>query len=201
MKKLRLFVFLAGLVILLSLITPPASAQIFAVNIRFDENCNGTIAAVGIPGSSPLPCFFLPDPGPGGLANVMFYSLLGPPNLVAGDVLVTEPGSAGLLSDLLRFDPNVLGGGIFVYSDIGTDALADIGFPTSFNINNITLPEVGPECCNGLVYTPGAGQPGEVPGFAVTYTFISDTPEPATALLLAAPLVVLALRRRKKLTT
>ena len=55
-----------------------------------DENCNGTLN--GFLGPQAEPCGFMNDPGPGGLFNVMTYDLLNPPGLVAGDVLMIEPG-------------------------------------------------------------------------------------------------------------
>lgn len=51
------------------------------------------------------------DPGPGGLASALTYSGLGnPPSLVAGDVLVFEPGIGNTLSDVIRFNPANTGG-------------------------------------------------------------------------------------------
>ena len=74
------------------------------------------------------------------------------------------------------------------YSDIGDgpDALADTGFPSVFNTNTKTILESGPEGSNGATYTPGANEPGFIPGFAVTYTFISDAsvPEPSAPTMM-----------------
>jgi hypothetical protein len=201
-SALRGLVLLVTCTGLLFLVTPPAFAQ-FTVTLTFDENSNGWITSTG---GSPqaLPCSEITDPGPGGLNNALFYSTLNPPGLVAGDVLIMEPSSTIQLSDLLRFDPNTLGGGVFVYSDIEAGVppdLADIGFPTSYNTNILTINEIGPELgWNGVSYTPTAGQPGFVAGASgpVTYNFTSDdVPEPATGLLLLAPLAAFVLCRRK----
>jgi len=183
-----------------------ASAQ-FTINIQFDENCHGTFSnSAGF--NSALPCGLLADPGPGGLLSVMFYDMLNPPGLTAGDVVVLETPNS--FSDILRFAPNVVGtgggvGGVFVYSDIGpgdpADALADIGLPTALNTNNLSVLEVGPEGNNGIVYTPTAGQPGFVVGAAgpITYHFISDSPVPEPAslglMLTGAALILLGRRR------
>src|SRR5262245_45052222 len=65
------------------------SAWAFTISITVDENCNGLLTnSNGF--SSALPCGFQNDPGPGGLPNVMTYSLLNPPGLTAGDVLLQE---------------------------------------------------------------------------------------------------------------
>jgi len=149
------------------------------------------------------------DPGPGGLPNALTYNLLGPPALVAGDLILLE-NPAGGLSDIIRFNPAGTGGNpaypasVVFYSDIEVGeapVLADIGFPTAMYTNTVTLLEMGVEGNNGIVYTPTANQPGFVPGFAVTYNIISDSPvpEPSDALLAlsGAGLIWLKLRSRK----
>jgi hypothetical protein len=182
------------------------SAQQFPTSIRIavDEAGNGSI--IGFAGLAPLPSALLPDPGPGGLAAALTYGLLNPPGLVAGDVIITEPGApSGTLSDLIRFNPNQNGGSLVFYSDPELPgAPADTGFPTANYANTITFTEVGAENdFNFLLYTPTAGQPGFVAGAAVpvTYTFISDVPEPGPlALGGVASLVGIAIawRRRKR---
>ncbi|HXS97712.1 MAG TPA: PEP-CTERM sorting domain-containing protein [Candidatus Limnocylindrales bacterium] len=183
----------------------PSFAQ-FTANIAFDENCNGIFTnSSGF--HSALPCALMQDPVAGGLVTVA-YDLLNPPGLTAGDVFLLEPGAPGVISDVLRFEPTVVGAGrgtgvLFVYSDNldGVDALADVGIPSTALTNAIIANEIGPEGNNGVTYTPTAGQPGFVAGAGgpVTYTFTSDSavPEPATGLLLIAPLMLLARRRRK----
>src|SRR4029079_9543074 len=93
------------------------------------------------------------------------YGMLNPPSMVAGDLILLEP-LGGILSDVIRFNPQQHGGSLVFYSDNtdGADALADTGFPTAFYTNNITFTEVGPEGANGFTYTPIAGQPGFVAG-------------------------------------
>jgi hypothetical protein len=137
-----------------------------------------------------------PDPGPGGLPAALTYHLLGPPSLVAGDVILLEPGGGGLISDILRFNPAGTGGNpaypasLVFYSDVfdGPNSLADTGFPTDLYTNTVSFIETGPEAGpNGLFsYTPTANQPGFVPGFTLTYNFISDpasVPEPASIVM------------------
>ena len=54
-----------------------------------DENGHATLNA--FLGPQPEPFALQNDPGPGGLANVLTYSLLNPPGLTAGDLLINEP--------------------------------------------------------------------------------------------------------------
>jgi hypothetical protein len=181
-----------------------AFAQGFSITITVDENGNGTFTNTnGF--FSPLPATLLLDGGPGGLPAALTYGLLNPPGLVVGDLLLFEPGPVGVLSDLIRFNPN---GTMVFYSDNtdGAPSLADTGFPTALYANNLARSEVGPEGNNGFVYTPTAGQPGFVAGAAgpVTYVIRSDVaaiPEPGPlALCGLAALAGLATRlvRRKR---
>jgi len=155
-------------------------------------------------GVFPLTGVLAPDPGPGGLPSVLTYDLLGPPGLVAGDVLLFDP-DVGAVLDVIRFNPAGTGGpgypaSLLFYSDNigGADAPGDTPSPpTAFYPNQRTLTELGPE--GGIQYadyTPGPNDPGFVPGFAVSYHLISDVPEPATVGLLAAGAMLLRLRRR-----
>src|SRR5713226_9057772 len=94
-----------------------AFAQGFSVQITVDENGNGRMTNTnGF--NSPLPAALLPDPGPGGSASALTYGLLGPPGLVAGDLLLTEPGVLGP-SDWIRFNPRENDGALVFYSDSG----------------------------------------------------------------------------------
>lgn len=205
MKILKPLIAASVLALSVSLFTSPAQAQeATAVTITADENGNGTL--VFPTGTFVMPSTLATDPGPGGLANALTYNLLGPPSLVGGDVILSEGvGATVVPSDVIRF---LSDGGLFVfYSDNGdgSDSLADIGLPTSFFENNVTIVETGPEGDNGAIYTPTANQPGFVPGFAVTYHFISDSsvPEPATwaMMLLGLGAVGVALRRSKRAQT
>jgi hypothetical protein len=186
-----------------------ADAQ-FSVTLTFDENGHGTFTnTAGF--FSPLTAAMLPDPGPGGLPLALTYDLQNPPGLVAGDLIILEPGSQ-TISDIIRFNPNQVGPGggtgtLVFYSDKDDTplALADTGFPTALYTNTLTVTEVGPEGDNGFTYTPTAGQPGFVAGAGgpVTYVIHSDVPSPVPA----PPAVVLAglgagcvaLRRRFRL--
>jgi hypothetical protein len=146
------------------------------IGITVDENCNGTINGFG--GPQALPCGFANDPGPGGLANVMTYNLLGPPGLVVGDVLLTDADCGGCFLDVIRFNPN---GTLVFYSDNidGFDSGADtFGPPGAFYANLVAIPEVGTESINGATYIPTAGMPGFVAGLLLP----SNTNSSATLL-------------------
>lgn len=196
----------SSLALFVALPSAPAQAQQANPLITADENGNGTLL---FPGAAPvsMPYSFTNDPGPGGLSNALTYNLLGPPNLVLGDVILSENvGETLVPSDVIRF-LFVNGTASFIfYSDNedGADALADIGLPTAYSTNFVTIPEVGPEGSNGAFYTPTANQPGYVAGFSVTYHFISDAagvPEPATwaMMLIGFGMIGGALRRAKNL--
>jgi hypothetical protein len=212
----------AGAVALIVAWCGSASAQGFSVTTTVNENCNGTLTNTnGF--FSTLPCSLQPDPGPGGLASAMTYGLLGTPGLVAGDLVLLEPGGGG--SDVIRFntgfavtvgepypyyveDQTGVGtaGTLVFYSDNvgGLDALADtLTPPHGFYTNLLIVTEVGPEGANGFTYTPTAGQPGFVAGAAgpVTYIIHSDSvPEPTTLALLGLGLAGLGFSRRRKRT-
>jgi hypothetical protein len=175
--------------------------------ITVDELGHGTILFAGAPPST-MPFALQADPGPGGLASVLTYNLLGPPALVAGDVLLQD-GAGGPILDVIRFNPAGTGSvgypaSLLFYSDNvdGFDALGDTSSPPgSFYTNTVTILEVGPEGNNGASYTPTANQPGFVPGFTVQYNFISDAvPEPGSWTLMLAGLGALSywIRRRHR---
>jgi len=181
-------------------------AQVPTVDITVDEFGNGSLAIFG--NTFNMPGVLAPDPGPGGLASALTYNLLGPPSLIAGDVILLEPGT-GEISDIIRFNPaNPLNGypaSLVFYSDNadGVGATADTGFPGALYTNVIRIPEVGPEGHNGADYTPGPDNPGFVAGFAVTYHVVSDVPEPGSVALfvglgVSSLIAFRGMRRRKK---
>ena len=198
---------LAGLALAAWLVTAggPAHAQGFSITTTVNENGQGTFSnTAGF--FSPLPAALLPDPGPGGLPAALTYGLLNPPGLVAGDLVLLEPGTIGVVSDIIRFNPQQNGGSLVFYSDNfdGAPSLADTGPPLGTSLFT-TAVEVGPEAGpNGFSYTPTAGLPGFIAGAAgpVTYVFQSDpapsaVPAPPTLLLgLVGAACVARLRRR-----
>jgi PEP-CTERM motif len=170
----RIVLVLWALALLLSGVGP-AAAQGNNPIITADEKGNGSLT---FPASAPVPTIGVlgQDPGPGGRSNALIYSLLGPPSLVAGDVLVTEPG--GAVGDIIRFnaasDQNPAE--FVFYSQPGGTDLADLaGFPSANYTNVLTIPEI-----NGIInFTPGSGQPGFVAGFSATYNLSSVDPAPS----------------------
>lgn len=187
-----------------------AAAQALPASFRVDELGNGTLDFGGL-GTFQSIGLLMPDPGPGGLASALTYSLLGPPSLVGGDVLIFEPGSR-LFSDVIRFNPDGTAPGslasLVFYSDLPEPGeippLADVGFPAAFYTNVLSFLEA--DIGNGevgLIYHPTQGQPGFVDGFDVTYRIVSDAeavtaPEPATVALLGGGLLALAAVARRR---
>ena len=195
-------VFYAGIALggVLAGIVLPQTAQAQAANplITVDEKGNGTLL---FPGTPPDPTIGVvaSDPGPGGLSTLT-YNLLGPPSLVAGDVLLTN----GLItSDLIRFNPAGTGSAgypasLVFYSTDSFGTLADTGLPSSRYTNLVSLAEGANEI---TFYTPTANQPGFVAGFAVEYEILSATPLPTALPLFATGIGGLGLlgwRRKRK---
>jgi PEP-CTERM motif len=188
---------------------PPLARSSSALPIIYiDEFGTGILDFGGAP--VPTTGVLKSDPGPGGLSSVLTYDLLGPPSLVAGDVLMFDVAE-GSIRDVIRFNPAGTGSAsypasVLFYSDNldGFDAPADTPappgalYPNVLTINEVALGPLpfvvipAPEGVKGALYTPLAGQPGFVSGFATSYVFISDgqlqlqrpVPEPATLTLL-----------------
>lgn len=157
------------------------SAPAFAAVITVDELGHGLPFRIGN------------DPGPGGLNNVLIYTL--PFAGVQGDVLVSNPQEG--LGDLIRFNGDST---MIIYSDNigGIDSLADTpNPPQAFYGNQAMATEIGPEGLNSVTYTPTANQPGFAAS-APTYVLVSDgqIPEPATLSLVAFGLAWTAARAR-----
>src|SRR5215510_10899830 len=89
----------------LLVVAPPLARSSSALPIIYiDEFGTGTLD-FGAP-NVPIPTtgVLQADPGPGGLASVLTYNLLGPPALVAGDVLMFDVAEGAIL-DVIRFNP------------------------------------------------------------------------------------------------
>ncbi len=187
LAQMRAFVFLFMSMIVLAQalvpVFPPGSvwAAFYSAPVRqgvvgfpivtIDESGTGSVV---FPGDTfPIAGTLLPDPGPGGLPSALTYSLLGPPDLVAGDLYLL--GASGAISDVIRFNPAGTGSdqypaSVVYYSAAPGLCPADVGFPTSAYTNTATLAEA--PGCSPTLYTPGATQPGYVPGFTASYVLL-----------------------------
>ena len=203
--RATLFAFAASLALLAS--THSLRAQIAPPTLlyTYDENGHGSLKLSNgtiIPYVGTL----APDPGPGGLSSALTYSLGTAAIVTSGDLFLLEPGQReNTVSDLLRFNFNPQTGTstLVFYSDNldGAEDLADVGFPSTFYANTLTVTEVGPEGDNGFMYTPTSGQPGFISGFNTTYNFISDAsavPLPSAAWGGLALLALLAIQRLRR---
>jgi hypothetical protein len=200
MKSLKLHKLVPTIVGVIALFLVAGAAFGSNISFNFDENCNGTLVS-SLP-SIALPCSLSTDPVSG--KNTVLYQLVGSSALISGDVLIFDPDKS--LSDLLRFNARL--GGVFVFSS-DTGDLADVVIMPLPDITNpsdsINEVDLGGGIF-GVNYQPQSlTDPGLLfvnPG-GVTYNFTSgpesvvtsNTPEPATYLLVAGSLLLLSLRR------
>jgi hypothetical protein len=170
-----------------------AGSAAAATTLLYTVDENGAATVKDFKGTFPIPLDHLDDPGPGGLAGAPGYFLQGPANMVTGDLVLLENG--GATSDIVRFNDYQTGHPTYPQelvfysgSDDGVDSLTDVGFPGALWPTVVRLFEVGPEGQNGVLYHPGAGEPGFMSGYDVTYRIISDgvapVPEPGTWVML-----------------
>ncbi len=198
--RVRFSFTLASLLLAITLLLHPGKVQAQGNNplVTADENGTGSILFPGFP-ATPMPGVLAADPGPGGQSSALTYNLLGPPGLVSGDLHIFDIG-AGSFTDLIRFNPAGTGSAgypasLVFYSVVGGGALGDTGLPSGAYTNIVSLFETA---AGDIFYTPGSAQPGFVPGFSVSYHFISSAPEGGSTLLLllAAATVLFLLQRR-----
>ena len=195
-SRVFLTTIMAGVVCLL-FVVPCVQGQ--AITVQIDENGNGLYNGATMSWS------MAPDPGPGGLSSALTYLLPAGVPFAVGDLLIDEPGT-NAPSDLIRWNGN---GTVVFYSDIeageSNPDLADVGLPTAYNPLVVTVTETGlfghpytEAGPNGYVWTPAVQEPGYTPG-GITYTIISDIPEPGTVALVGLGLVgLLAIIRRRR---
>lgn len=182
-----------------------ASGQGPQVLFAVDEQGGGFLNAGA--GLVPMPGVLLPDPGPGGRAMALTYDLRQPPGLVAGDLIVLEPGSVAHITDVIRFNPAGTApgypGSLVYYSERTPEShtTASIGLPADYYANYTLIR--GPEN-KYFTYTPTANQPGFIPGFAASYLFVGGgrvVPEPGSLGLMGlggACVAALMARRRAR---
>jgi PEP-CTERM motif len=184
MKKLSTSMALLGAIVVLG------ASPVFGQQFNFDEFGNGAFG----------PGVLQADPTGGFVGGpVMVYPL--PFAGTPGDVLLHDGALANPFLDVIRFTGN---GQLIFYSDNtdGFDAPADTaGPPNPLFPNQVNLVE--PQNEGGLeqvFYTPVPGQPGFDPTLppGSTYDFISDVPEPSSAVLLLAGLGVLGFWRTRQ---
>ena len=142
-----------------------------SVSISVDTLGNATFT--GPNGAFALTSSTGTDPGPGGLASVLTYTLLNPPSLVFGDVQLTGPLG---VTELIRFNASGTGNpgypaSLLFYSSPTDGASHLVNTPTppaKLYPNVVSVPL-------GTIYTPGPGQPGYVASVTTHYTFLEPT--------------------------
>jgi len=129
----------------------------------------------------------------------------GVPALTAGDILITDPAT-DQDEDLLRWEQERTASEtewlVVVYSQPGP-ALADVGLPTAYQTNLVTMPEEiesggGEEGIGLFNYQPSAGQPGYVEGSDYTYNFTDSVLVPEPGAVPIVGMIWFGLRRKRK---
>ena len=189
MKRLATVLAVFGLTSIIAVATALAQGPLITV----DELGNGTFNGTLLPSGQKA------DPFSGIIT--LAYQLPFPG--VPGDVQLFESGpQPSAPSDLIRFDGQ---GFLYFFSEIEpTDVPpfdpADVAqFPPPVAaLPVVSLIESGLEGNNGVFYNPAGGGPGDNTAGA-SYHFISDIPEPGTAMLVGVSLMgLLAIIRRRK---
>lgn len=152
----------------------------------------GNMLTAGVPSQG----IFTDDPGPGGQANILTYTL--PFAGLQGDVGIQD--LCGCPSDVIRFNSD---GTLLFYSNPsdGFDSLADAPLPPQdLYANFVLLTETGDDVTfGGVTYTPVDGDPGFDPSNP-TYVILSvgSIPEPGSLSLVAAGLGALLIFVRRR---
>jgi hypothetical protein len=182
---------------LLTLVASNVSAQ--SLKATFDEWGNGTDGS-----GAPLTAYLSAVEPISGLSTLMYVL---PWTVTPGDLIIND--SAGVFTDLIRFDTNTTYGGVAYFFSDGADESpsppADSPVIPPYIAAFPPVTEIGSEGSNFASYFASGPFPGSVTpgGLGVAYTIISDSPavpEPSTFMLLglgAFSLAAYAWRKRK----